>query len=55
MTAAPLAVAATPGDYITWGVIAISRTNALIILGMIVLFVLAIVVPFPAPHEEPRR
>ena len=52
---ATLFAATAGGDYISWGVIAISRTNALIILGMIVLFVLAIVVPFPKPPEEPRR
>lgn len=35
------------GAYIHWGVINISVTNASIILAMIVLFVLAILIPFP--------
>ena len=49
-----LAAASAPaaGDYLSWGVISISVTNALIILGMVVLFVLALVVPFPSPREE---
>lgn len=35
------------GSYLDWGVIQISVTNLLIIAGMIVLFVLAILLPFP--------
>ncbi len=34
------------GRYLHWGVIQISLTNALIIVAMIVVFVLAIIVPF---------
>ncbi len=48
-----LAAAAGAGTYVHWGVISISRTNLLIILGMVVLFVLALVLPFPGPAEEP--
>ena len=40
---APLAA----GTYLHWGVISISLTNAVIIATMLVVFVLAIVVPFP--------
>jgi hypothetical protein len=35
------------GRYIDWGVISISVTNAAIIAAMVVVFVLALVVPFP--------
>ena len=45
-------VAGAPGTYISYGVIQISRTNATIIGVMIVLFVLAIVVPFPTHDDE---
>ena len=41
------------GRYLDWGVVHISVANALIILAMIVVFVAALLVPFPAP-EEPR-
>ena len=45
-------VTAAPGKYIHWGVIQISVTNATIIAVMIVLFVLALVVPFPTHDDE---
>ena len=35
------------GSYLHWGVIQISVTNALIIVAMVVVFVLALVIPFP--------
>lgn len=38
--------------YVHWGVVQISLTNMLIILGMVVLFVLALVVPFPKGHQD---
>jgi hypothetical protein len=37
----------TAGKYIDWGVVSISLTNLLVILGMMVVFVLALVLPFP--------
>lgn len=40
------------GTYITWGVIQISRTNLMIICVMILLFILALVVPFPTHDDE---
>lgn len=40
------------GHYLHWGVISISVTNALIILAMVVVFVLAILIPFPRAHGE---
>jgi hypothetical protein len=45
-------VTGAPGRYISWGVIQISMTNLTIICVMIVLFVLAIVVPFPTHDDE---
>lgn len=40
------AAATEAGRYLHWGVINISVTNLLVILAMIVLFVLALVIPF---------
>lgn len=40
------------GRYLHWGVIQISLTNFLIIVGMIVVFVLALVLPFPGGHTD---
>jgi hypothetical protein len=39
--------------YLHWGVIQISLTNFLIIVAMVVLFLLALVLPFP--HSRPGR
>ena len=48
----PLNVAAeSAGRYLTWGVIQISVTNLVIIAAMIVLFLLAILAPFPGRHD----
>ena len=38
------------GRYIDRGVVSISLTNLLVIVGMIVIFVLALVIPFPREH-----
>ena len=38
--------------YLHWGVIQISLTNFLIIVAMVVLFVLALVLPFPKPRTD---
>jgi hypothetical protein len=40
------------GKYIHWGVVSISLTNFLIIVGMIVIFALALVLPFPGAHDR---
>ena len=45
-------VAEGPGRYVHWGVIQISVANLTIIVAMIVLFVLALVVPFPSGHGD---
>jgi len=45
-------VAEGPGRYIHWGVIQISVANLAIIGVMILLFILALVVPFPTGHDE---
>lgn len=42
MTMVPLAA----GHYLHWGVFSISLTNALVVLAMLVVFVLAVLVPF---------
>ena len=46
------ASAAGAGDYVHWGVISVSLTNLLIIVAMVVVFVLALVLPFPKGAEE---
>jgi drug/metabolite transporter superfamily protein YnfA len=51
MATAP-AVSAGAGSYLHWGVISISMTNLLIIVAMVVLFVLAILLPFPGAADE---
>ena len=38
---------AAAGHYLHWGVISVSITNLVIVIAMVVLFVLALVVPFP--------
>lgn len=37
----------TPATYLHWGFILISWPNLLVILGMIALFAIALVAPFP--------
>jgi hypothetical protein len=48
-------VTAAPGKYIHWGVIQISVTNATIIGVMILVFILALVVPFPTHDEQSKQ
>ncbi len=43
------------GKYVHWGVLSISLTNLLIIVGMIVIFALALVVPFPGAHGQQKQ
>ena len=45
-------VAGAPGKYIAWGVIQISVVNLAIIGVMVLLFILALVVPFPTHDDE---
>ena len=51
MTAPEIAVLAA-GHYVHWGVIKVSVTNLAIIVSMVVVFVLALVVPFPHARED---
>lgn len=41
-----------PANYLHWGFVLISVPNALLILGMVVIFVLALVAPFPHGSDE---
>ncbi|HEY9337358.1 hypothetical protein [Kribbella sp. NPDC050459] len=43
------------GHYVHWGVIQISVTNLVIILAMLVVFALAIAVPFRHGDEDQDR
>lgn len=47
----------SPATYFHWGFILISMPNLLVIIGMIVLFAVALVVPFPhgGENEDGRR
>ena len=39
-----------PGRYLHWGVVQISVANAVVIVAMAVVFVAALVLPFPGPR-----
>jgi hypothetical protein len=41
-----------PAHYLTWGWLSISLPNLIVILLMIVLFVLAILLPFPKDRDR---
>jgi hypothetical protein len=43
-----------PGHYLHWWVIQISVANLVIIGLMVVVFALALVVPFPKPRQQDR-
>ena len=47
IAAFPTWATAAAGHYLHWGVISVSITNLLIVIAMVVLFGLALVVPFP--------
>ena len=47
IAAFPTSAMAAAGHYLHWGVISVSITNLLIVIAMLVLFGLALVVPFP--------
>ena len=48
-----LSVASGAGRYVNWGVVHISVTNLVIIALMLLVFVLALVLPFPG-HRRSR-
>ena len=41
-----------PGHYLHWGLIQMSLANAIVILLMIIVFVLAILLPFPGGRKR---
>jgi hypothetical protein len=43
-----------PATYLNWGFILISIPNLLMIIGMIVVFIAALVVPFPHRGRPPK-
>ena len=43
-----------PGHFIHWGVIQLSLANLLVIVSMVLVFVLALVVPFPKSHDREK-
>ncbi len=40
------------GHYFHWGVISISMTNLVIIIATVVVFILALLVPFPRHQDD---
>jgi hypothetical protein len=42
-----------PATYLSWGFVLISIPNLLMIVGMVVLFIAALLVPFPHHGSEP--
>lgn len=52
LTAMSAPLVSEPGPYLHAGVLSISVGNALVILVMIVIFVLALVVPFPSHYMD---
>jgi hypothetical protein len=52
MSGLSIVVAEGPGKYISWGVIQISVANLAIICVMVVVFILALVIPFPTHDDE---
>ena len=47
-----MTVMTAAGAYVHWGVFNVSVTNIAIIAVMIVLFVLALFLPFPKAHDD---
>jgi uncharacterized membrane protein YGL010W len=41
-----------PGRYLDWGVVQISAANAIVIALMVVVFVLALLLPFPGGRRR---
>jgi hypothetical protein len=52
---AALHPALASGHYFHWGVVQISLANLLIIIAMVVVFVLALVIPFPGGRADSTR
>lgn len=44
-----------PASYFNWGIISISYPNLFLIAGMIVLFAIALLVPFPGHDDRERK
>ncbi len=42
----------TPTTYLQWGFLVISLPNLMLILGMLVVFVVALLAPFPAEPDD---
>ena len=42
----------SPASYFTWGFISISLPNLALMIGMLVVFAAAVVLPFPFAHKS---
>ena len=49
-----MGIAFAAGKYVSWGVISLSVTNLAIIVLMLVVFVLALLIPFPSDRGRRR-
>lgn len=52
LTAATTAATTSSGHYLSWGVISISVANLIVIGTMVVVFVLALLLPFPHGRDR---
>ncbi len=48
---APLAALNGPGHYLHWGFVQMSYANAIVIVSMVVVFALALILPFPGSRR----
>lgn len=48
-------VTLSAGRYLHWGVVSISLTNLLVILSMVLVFLAAVLIPFPHRDSGPAR
>ena len=48
----PMTIVLAAGKYVTWGTVSVSVTNLLIVVVMLVVFVLALLLPFPREHGD---
>jgi uncharacterized membrane protein len=55
IAAFPTSPMVAAGHYLHWGVISVSITNLIIVIAMLVLFGLALVVPFPGHRTTEHK
>lgn len=48
----PVSIVPLETHFLHWGFVSISAPNAIVIATMIVVFILAVVIPFPHTHDD---